>query len=106
MHCGSARQPVVAAITIITRRNYYGQVEERLVQRTHGPVAGQEFFHTSGTGSAPGTVQVPGDISVEDVSFFFLFTAFTYLPAMTSWIYGYELRSLYGACILGGSLMT
>jgi len=39
-----------------------------MVQRTHGPVAGQKFFYGSGTGLAPGTVQVPGDISIENVS--------------------------------------
>jgi len=39
-----------------------------MVQRTHRPVAGQKFFHGSGTGLAPGTVQVPGDISIENVS--------------------------------------
>jgi len=39
-----------------------------MVQRTHGLVAGQKFFHGSGTGLAPGTIQVPRDISVENVS--------------------------------------
>jgi len=45
----------------------HGQVEERLVQRTHGLVAGQEFFHGSGTGSSQGTVQIPGDIGLKNV---------------------------------------
>jgi len=40
-----------------------------MVQRTHRPVARQKFFHGSGTGLASGTVQVPGDISIENVSY-------------------------------------
>lgn len=55
-------------ITPYSTDGRYGRDEERMVQRTHGPVAGQEFFHGSGTGSAQGTVQVPGDIGLENVS--------------------------------------
>jgi len=39
-----------------------------MVQRTHGPVAGQKFFYGSGTSLASRTVQVPGDISIKNVS--------------------------------------
>jgi len=39
-----------------------------MVQRAHGPVAGQMFFDGSGTSPAQGTVQIPGDISIENVS--------------------------------------
>jgi len=48
-----------------------------MVQRTHGPVAGQKFFHGSGTGLAPGTVQVPGYISIENVSLMLNIIIFT-----------------------------
>ncbi|KAL4153390.1 hypothetical protein QTP88_001223 [Uroleucon formosanum] len=44
----------------------YGQVEDWMVQRGNGPVAGEKFFHGSGTSPAQGTVQIPGDISIEN----------------------------------------
>jgi len=51
---------------------YYGQVEDRMVQRGHRSVAGQKFFNGSGTGAAQGTVQIPGNIGFENVSFYYL----------------------------------
>jgi len=40
-----------------------------MVQRAHGPVAGPELLHGSGTGVAQGTVQVPGHTGLANVSF-------------------------------------
>jgi len=66
-----------------------------MVQRTHGPVAGQKFFHGSGTGLTPGTVQVPGDISVENVSNclfnIIIFTSYYLYAIIPIWLYTYNM---------------
>lgn len=55
----------------------HGQDEEGMVQRTHRPVAGQEFFHGSGTGPPQRTVQVSRDTRFENVSFIYTFKQYT-----------------------------
>lgn len=66
--CSTLYHLLRVEVTVFRPNDHYGQDEERLVQRTHGPVTGQEFFNGSGTGSAQGTVQVPRYISLENVS--------------------------------------
>jgi len=66
-----ANKPLVV-IVVVVDGTYYGQIEDRVVQRTQGPVTRKKFFYGSGTSPAQGTVRISGNINFENVSFYTL----------------------------------